>query len=256
MARTPIDFFFDFSSPYSYIASEWIEALAARHGRTVRWNAVLLGVTFQAAELKSPVEPSDQARVLAARFRALGALRRRAVHDPRALSGADAERRARVLVARGERPAARRELGPPRAARLLHARHGRPLAQRRPRSARLEFGLDAGEAMAIAADATWKQSLQHGLRAGRSRKACSARPSSSSTASRSGATTGAPSSSAGSRAGRSERGPRAVAAHGAAALPAHAGARQPAGQPSPARGDARPLATRTTQRRGRASSRA
>ena len=55
MARGPIDFYFDFSSPYSYIASEWIEALAARHGRTVAWKAILLGVTFQAAELKSPV---------------------------------------------------------------------------------------------------------------------------------------------------------------------------------------------------------
>jgi 2-hydroxychromene-2-carboxylate isomerase len=53
-ART-IDFYVDFSSPYSYIASEWIEALAARHGRTVRWKAILLGVTFQAAELRSPV---------------------------------------------------------------------------------------------------------------------------------------------------------------------------------------------------------
>jgi 2-hydroxychromene-2-carboxylate isomerase len=51
----PIDFYFDFSSPYSYIASEWIEALAARHGRRVNWKAVLLGVTFQAAELRSPV---------------------------------------------------------------------------------------------------------------------------------------------------------------------------------------------------------
>jgi 2-hydroxychromene-2-carboxylate isomerase len=55
MALSPIDFYFDFSSPYSYIASEWIEALAARHGRTVRWQAILLGATFQAAELKSPV---------------------------------------------------------------------------------------------------------------------------------------------------------------------------------------------------------
>lgn len=53
--KTPIDFYFDFSSPYSYIASEWIDALAARHGRPVRWQAILLGVTFQAAELKSPV---------------------------------------------------------------------------------------------------------------------------------------------------------------------------------------------------------
>jgi 2-hydroxychromene-2-carboxylate isomerase len=55
MHKPPIDFYFDFSSPYSYITSEWIEALAARHGRTVRWHAVLLGVTFQAAELKPPV---------------------------------------------------------------------------------------------------------------------------------------------------------------------------------------------------------
>lgn len=53
--RPPIDFYFDFSSPYSYIANEWIDALAARHGRTVRRHAILLGVTFQAAELKSPV---------------------------------------------------------------------------------------------------------------------------------------------------------------------------------------------------------
>jgi len=53
--RAPIDFYFDFSSPYSYIASEWIEALAARHGRTVRWHAILLGATFQAAGLQSPV---------------------------------------------------------------------------------------------------------------------------------------------------------------------------------------------------------
>ena len=51
----PIDFYFDFSSPYSYIASEWVEALAARHGRTVTWRAILLGATFQVAELKSPV---------------------------------------------------------------------------------------------------------------------------------------------------------------------------------------------------------
>lgn len=53
--RPPIDFYFDFSSPYAYIANEWIDALAARHGRVVRRQAILLGVTFQAAELKSPV---------------------------------------------------------------------------------------------------------------------------------------------------------------------------------------------------------
>jgi 2-hydroxychromene-2-carboxylate isomerase len=53
--KPAIDFYFDFSSPYSYIASEWIEAVGARHGRAVHWHAILLGATFQAAELKSPV---------------------------------------------------------------------------------------------------------------------------------------------------------------------------------------------------------
>jgi 2-hydroxychromene-2-carboxylate isomerase len=50
-----VDFYFDFSSPYSYIASEWIEAMAARHGRTVIWRAILLGATFQVTDIKSPV---------------------------------------------------------------------------------------------------------------------------------------------------------------------------------------------------------
>jgi len=56
MTKSPIDFYFDFSSPYSYIASEWIEALAARHARTVRWHAILLGATFQVAQLRTPVD--------------------------------------------------------------------------------------------------------------------------------------------------------------------------------------------------------
>ena len=54
-AKPPVEFYFDFSSPYSYVASEWIEAVAARHGRAVRWHAILLGATMQAAELKPPV---------------------------------------------------------------------------------------------------------------------------------------------------------------------------------------------------------
>ena len=55
MSPHAIDFYFDFSSPYSYIASEWIEALAARHGRTVQWNAMLLGASFQVTEIRTPV---------------------------------------------------------------------------------------------------------------------------------------------------------------------------------------------------------
>jgi 2-hydroxychromene-2-carboxylate isomerase len=36
---TPIDFYFDFLSPYGYFASTRIDALAAQYGRTVRWRA-------------------------------------------------------------------------------------------------------------------------------------------------------------------------------------------------------------------------
>jgi 2-hydroxychromene-2-carboxylate isomerase len=43
----PIEFYFDFSSPYGYFASEKIDALAAKHGRGVTWRPFLLGVAFK-----------------------------------------------------------------------------------------------------------------------------------------------------------------------------------------------------------------
>lgn len=44
----PIRFHFDLSSPYAYIASREIDALAARHGREVVWRPMLLGAAFKA----------------------------------------------------------------------------------------------------------------------------------------------------------------------------------------------------------------
>lgn len=43
----PIDFYFDYSSPYGYFGSCRIEALAARHGREVVWRPILLGAIFK-----------------------------------------------------------------------------------------------------------------------------------------------------------------------------------------------------------------
>ena len=43
----PIEFHFDFSSPYSYIAAEVIDGLAEKYGRKVKWRPMLLGVVFQ-----------------------------------------------------------------------------------------------------------------------------------------------------------------------------------------------------------------
>jgi 2-hydroxychromene-2-carboxylate isomerase len=44
----PVEFYFDFSSPYSYLASERIEAMAGRYGRKVDFRPILLGVAFKA----------------------------------------------------------------------------------------------------------------------------------------------------------------------------------------------------------------
>ncbi len=43
----PLQFYFDFSSPYGYFASEKIDALAARYDRQVIWKPFLLGVVFK-----------------------------------------------------------------------------------------------------------------------------------------------------------------------------------------------------------------
>jgi 2-hydroxychromene-2-carboxylate isomerase len=43
--KPPVEFFFDPVSPYSYLATTRIDALAARHGRTVVWRPTLVGVT-------------------------------------------------------------------------------------------------------------------------------------------------------------------------------------------------------------------
>ena len=42
-----LDFYFDFSSPYGYLASVRIDRIAAKHGRAVTWRPMLLGAVFQ-----------------------------------------------------------------------------------------------------------------------------------------------------------------------------------------------------------------
>lgn len=45
---TPIDFYFDFSSPYGYFAAVEIDKLAAKYSRSVNWHPILLGPIFKA----------------------------------------------------------------------------------------------------------------------------------------------------------------------------------------------------------------
>ena len=76
--KTPIDFYFDFSSPYGYIASEKIESLSTKHGRGIAWHPMLLGVVFKQTgampltqvPLKGDYSRRDMAR--SARFHGVG----------------------------------------------------------------------------------------------------------------------------------------------------------------------------------------
>jgi len=45
----PLEFYFDFASPYGYIGAMRIEALAAKHGRAIDWRPMLLGAVFKVA---------------------------------------------------------------------------------------------------------------------------------------------------------------------------------------------------------------
>ena len=45
--KGPIDYYFEFSSPYGYIASRLVDGLAERTGREVRWRPFLLGPVFK-----------------------------------------------------------------------------------------------------------------------------------------------------------------------------------------------------------------
>ncbi|HJT11049.1 MAG TPA: 2-hydroxychromene-2-carboxylate isomerase [Dongiaceae bacterium] len=70
MAVAPIEFYFDFSSPYGYLGAQRIETVAAEFGRTVLWRPVLLGVIFKVTgqsplvsqTMRGPYAARDMAR--------------------------------------------------------------------------------------------------------------------------------------------------------------------------------------------------
>ena len=86
-AREPIDFYFDFLSSYGYFASLRIEELAARHGREVRWHSMLLGVAVMKTMglkplLETPLKSDYVLRDTARYMRRHGLQLRRRLTDP------------------------------------------------------------------------------------------------------------------------------------------------------------------------------
>ncbi len=51
----PIEFYFEFASPYGYFASVRVDRIAKKHGRTVLWRPIMLGVALNATGSKPNV---------------------------------------------------------------------------------------------------------------------------------------------------------------------------------------------------------
>ncbi|MEW9900657.1 2-hydroxychromene-2-carboxylate isomerase [Chitinivorax sp. PXF-14] len=58
----PIDFYFDFGSPYSYIAANRLESFESRNGKPVVWRPILAGAIFKL--LNNPPEPDVRQRYM------------------------------------------------------------------------------------------------------------------------------------------------------------------------------------------------
>lgn len=54
MAET-LDFYFDFTSPYGYIASQVIDEIAAKHGADTRWHAFLVTSAYKQYNATNPL---------------------------------------------------------------------------------------------------------------------------------------------------------------------------------------------------------
>jgi 2-hydroxychromene-2-carboxylate isomerase len=57
-----LELFFDLSSPYSYLASTQVEAVAARAGAEVSWRPMVLGAVFKATSNVMPAAVHAKAR--------------------------------------------------------------------------------------------------------------------------------------------------------------------------------------------------
>ncbi|MCK6586301.1 MAG: 2-hydroxychromene-2-carboxylate isomerase [Polyangiaceae bacterium] len=60
----PIEFFFDFSSPYSYLAATQLPAIAARTGASIEWKPFVLHAVFKATENQMPARVPAKAQYM------------------------------------------------------------------------------------------------------------------------------------------------------------------------------------------------
>ena len=116
----PIDFYFEFASPYGYLASTRIDAIAARHGREAFWHPIMLGAAFKLTGaqplVRTPLKGDYMMRDLP-RFRTAS---RRALQSAAGDAGQLARREPRLHLARAGRSGEAKAL----AQAVLHAHWG------------------------------------------------------------------------------------------------------------------------------------
>jgi 2-hydroxychromene-2-carboxylate isomerase len=61
---SPVEFYFDFASPFAWLIADGLTDLAARHQREVTWRPVLLFAVFKALGLPPPMEVEARRRYL------------------------------------------------------------------------------------------------------------------------------------------------------------------------------------------------
>lgn len=54
--KAPIDFYFDFASPYAYFLADALDELARRHGRVVHWRPLMLWAVLKEHGMAPPLE--------------------------------------------------------------------------------------------------------------------------------------------------------------------------------------------------------
>ena len=63
-AANPIEFYFDFASPFAWLIADGLSDLAARHGREVTWRPILLFAVFKSVGLPPPMETPTKRKYL------------------------------------------------------------------------------------------------------------------------------------------------------------------------------------------------
>ncbi|GEO81584.1 2-hydroxychromene-2-carboxylate isomerase [Pararhodospirillum oryzae] len=154
----PLTFYFDFTSPYSWIAAERITMIAARHAREVRWRAILVGPLMRESGneplLHQPLKGAYFRRDIARCFRLHGLEGRLPAVFPVLTTAA--ARTFHWVRAQGREPAQAFALAVFRA----YFREGRDIADPAEIAAlAATLGHDPDEVLAVTRDPTWKSRL-------------------------------------------------------------------------------------------------